>query len=124
MKKTLVWILLLSMLTLSSCSLSLDDFIKIDQKENEESTNVDSVKMIAKINAIGERIEVDVLESEYTSGLHWVIYQDTTPVYTEGGEKLSIKSLKPGDTVEILYNGQVMMSYPPQIVARRITKIS
>ncbi len=28
--------------------------------------------------------------------------------------------LKPGDTVDITYNGQVMLSYPPQVVALKI----
>ncbi len=77
------------------------------------------VKMTATVTAIGDRIEVEVLESEYTSGPHWVITSDST-VYERDGRKIGRKDISVGDTVEIYYNGQVMLSFPPQIVAHRI----
>ena len=80
------------------------------------------VRMRAEITAIGEKIEVEVLESEYTSGPHWVIVGDKTAVEDKDGKRLDLSSLSVGDTVEIFYNGQVMLSYPPQIVALRIVK--
>lgn len=83
----------------------------------------DKVKMTAIIDNIGEHIEVTVLESEYTSGVHWVITAEQTQYLNSDGSRISRSELRVGDKVEILYSGQVMLSYPPQIVAAKITKI-
>ena len=77
------------------------------------------VKMTAKVTAIGDRIEVEVIESEYTAGPHWVITTNET-VFEKNGRKIKREGISIGDTVEIYYNGQVMLSFPPQIVAHRI----
>ena len=77
--------------------------------------------MKATVKSVGEKIEVDVIEAEYTSGVHWVITGEETEYRGKNGEELTRADVHPGATVEILYNGQVMMSYPPQIVARCIT---
>ena len=86
------------------------------RRENE------GVVMLARISAVGEKIEVEVLESEYTSGPHWIITHEKTVYESSRGKKLDREDIKVGDTVEIYYNGQVMLSYPPQIVAHRIIK--
>lgn len=78
------------------------------------------VSMVASIDAIGERLEVTVLESPYTSGVHWVIVPEAAQLLDRDGRPITRADLRVGDTVEILYSGQVMMSYPPQIVAVRI----
>lgn len=80
------------------------------------------VRMRAEIINIGDRIEVEVLESEYTSGPHWVIVSNKTVIEDKDGKRLGLSSLSVGEVVEIFYNGQVMLSYPPQIVALRIVK--
>ena len=80
----------------------------------------DGVSMVAVVDAVGERIEVTVTESEYTSGVHWVITSDETAFFNKNGEKIEKSDVKVGDKVEIIYSGQVMMSYPPQIVARSV----
>lgn len=79
----------------------------------------DSVKMVARVTALGEKIEVEVLESEYTTGSYRVITGEDT-VYEGREGKIQRGDISVGDTVEIYYNGQVMLSYPPQIVAHRI----
>lgn len=79
----------------------------------------DSVSMTAKITNLGEKLEVEVIESPYTFGVHWVI-TDSAEVFNKNGEKITVTELHVGDTVEILYSGQVMLSYPPQIVAAKI----
>lgn len=82
-------------------------------------------KMVAKIVAIGEKIEVNVIEDEYgASGIYWVNFSDATRFETDNGDRISIEDLEVGDKIAIIYNGQVMMSYPPQIVAKEITKLS
>ena len=83
-----------------------------------------SVTMTAVIDNISDRIEVTVLESEYTFGVHWVITSSDTEFIGKNGEKITRDDLSVGDKVEIAYSGQVMMSYPPQIVGRKITVIS
>ena len=84
-----------------------------------DRSNDDGVKMTATVTAIDDRIEVEVLESEYTAGPHWVITTEET-VFEKNGRKITRDGISVGDTVEIYYNGQVMLSFPPQIVAHRI----
>ena len=81
--------------------------------------------MIAEILAIGDKIEVEVIEGEYgASGIYWVNFNEKTPIVSKNGGALALADLSVGDQVEITYNGQVMMSYPPQIVARKIVKLA
>ena len=82
----------------------------------------ENVKMIAEVVAMGDKIEVDVLSSEYTSGVHLVITHDATQYFDKWGTKISREDLKKGDKIEIEYSGQVMLSYPPQIVATTISQ--
>ncbi len=87
----------------------------------EEEQNMEGVKMTAVIKSIGDKIEVEVIEGEYeASGIYWVNVSFDT-VYTNANNvRLSLSDLNVGDVVEITYGGQVMMSYPPQIVAVKI----
>ncbi len=120
-------ILLLS--TLVSCgALKSDDRNSTPTPDNEQKggaemhNNINErVSMRAVIRAIDERLEVEVTLSEYTSGIHWVIIHDSTAYYAADGSAITRADLQVGDEVEIYYNGQVMLSYPPQIVAHRIT---
>lgn len=110
MKKILILFLVfvLSLSILTSC--------------NEEAPNGGGeVMMIARIEAIGDKIEVMVTESEYSFGTHLVITSETTQYIGKQGNKISRSDLSVGQTVEIIYSGQIMLSYPPQIVAKRIT---
>lgn len=110
MKKRLIVLLLaLALLCLSSCN------------GNGGGDVQPTFKMKATVQSVGEKIQVDVVQAEYTSGVHWVITGEETEYRSKSGETLTRADIHPGATVEILYNGQVMMSYPPQIVATRIT---
>ncbi len=126
MKKIMINILLLlSILTLASCHAGQggSDGAQGDRGGSHIADGEigSSVSMLAKIDKLGEKLEVSVLESEYTFGTHWVITPDATKYYGKDGSPISRDDLKVGDTVEILYSGQVMMSLPPQIVAARIS---
>lgn len=81
--------------------------------------NLNRFEMIAQVQNIGEKIEVNVIESQYTNGIHLVITSSTTKISNSSG-LLNKEGLNNGDVVKIVYNGQVMMSYPPQIVALEI----
>ena len=95
--------------------LSLDIGVQVSLKDENQAT------MVAKILSIGEKIEVEVIEGEYgASGIYWVITGEETVYEFEDGRGISANSLKAGDRIEITYSGQVMMSYPPQIVAKKI----
>ena len=101
--------LLLSLLCLCSCS-----------KSNKEEAL--TVRMLARLTALGSKAEVEVIEGEYgASGIFHVIISDTTEIRARDGSVISRDDLAIGDTLEITYGGQMMMSYPPQIVATRIT---
>ena len=101
--------------TIISCSLLLSLASCNAQSEPEYS-----FKMKAVIKEITNKIEVEVLEAEYAEGIYMLVYSDETVVLDKSGSSIKISDLKVGDTVEVAYNGQVMMSYPPQIAARRI----
>jgi hypothetical protein len=93
-----------------------------EKGENEEPMS-DGFKMTALVTALGEKIEVNVTESEYATGPFWIITSSNTAFLDKNGEKISKSDIKVGDAVEIVYNGQMMMSLPPQVVAREIRKI-
>ena len=107
-----IMILLLSLSALTACGG--------DEQENDLPTG-DGVVMTAVITEVESRLQVEVTESEYAFGPYIVIIGEQTSFFGKSGESISRDALKVGDTVEIVYNGQVMMSYPPQIVARQIT---
>ncbi len=83
----------------------------------------EGVKMTARVTAVGERIEVEVIESEYTSGPYFIITNSDTEYLGKDGGKILRAAIRVGDTVEITYSGQVMLSYPPQVVAYSIKKV-
>lgn len=105
-------LLVLSLSMLSSC---------IPGENSEGGNSGPTFVLKATVNALGDKIEVDVFEGEYASGLYWVITSDATEFLDKDGNRIAKDDIKVGDTVEIVYNGQVMMSYPAQIVARKIT---
>ena len=135
MKKILTAILLFALtFSLASCSAVEGIFGKNndDEPNNDHDDNLNNdhddgtkpgsdFKMIAKVTEVSDKIAVDVIESEYTSGIHWVNTAKATEYFDKNGNAISRSDIKVGDTVEILYSGQVMMSYPPQIVAAQIT---
>ena len=79
-----------------------------------------SVVMEATVTALGERILVEVTKSEYTSGPHLVIINERTVIKNANGNRINASDIRMGDCLTIVYSGQVMLSYPPQIVALSI----
>lgn len=94
-------------------------------EENDGQQDVgdgDGVLMLADITEISDVITVEVVESEYTFGIHWVLTSENTKIVDSDGTPIRRADLKVGDRVEIVYSGQVMMSYPPKINALKITR--
>ena len=101
------------------CSCGVLDFTKLPSDKEEDDTQ--GVRMTAEIIAISDRLEVEVISGEYgASGIYWVITSDDTPCFDSEGNTIKFSDLEVGDKIEIIYGGQVMMSYPPQIVAKKI----
>ena len=103
-------ILLLALTALTACGTN----------DGANPKPVEGVKMTAKVTEVTDRLGVEVLESEYAFGPYLVHMGEKVKIYGKNGETISLSDIKVGDTVEIIYSGQVMMSYPPQIVALRI----
>lgn len=66
-------------------------------------------------------IEIRITEAQYASGIYRVLIDKTTGIYNKNGESISKASIQLGDNVTVTYNGQVMRSMPPQVVAIRIS---
>ena len=78
--------------------------------------------MLATVESIEEPFSVNVIEAEYAEGIYWLVTDKSTVYLDSDGSTIDKSHLAPGDTVEITYNGQVMLSYPAQIFAIRIQK--
>ena len=122
MKKLILLLLTVSLIPfMFSCKK--DNTQKETENENEsESENMQSPTFVmrAVVTLVGEHIEVEVIESDYAFGVYWVLTSDSTEYTGKDGKKIKRTDINPGDTIEITYGGQVMMSYPPQISARAI----
>ena len=114
MKKIGLLALLLILPMLFACG-------ETEKGENEEPMS-DGFRMTAVVTAIGEKIEVNVTESEYATGPFWIITSSETVFLDKNEDKISKDDVKAGDSILIIYNGQMMMSYPPQVVAQKIVK--
>lgn len=86
-------------------------------KTGESEQPDDKFKLLAMVKNLGEKLEVEVIESEYAFGEYWVITPSDIKYTDKDGNEISREDLTVGDKIEITYRGQVMMSYPPQIVA-------
>ena len=76
--------------------------------------------LIGRVKEVGEKLLIEIEESEYMSGDVLVIYGENTKITDADGGALSLGAIKVGGKVEVRYNGQVMMSYPAQVAALRI----
>ena len=116
MKKIiLIASILLILALLVSCDTTNGEQSMIDDGTQE------SVKMTAVVKAIGYSIEVEVIEGDYgAAGIYWVNFSSDTTFVDANNQTVSSSDLNVGDTIEITYSGQVALSYPPQIFAKRI----
>jgi hypothetical protein len=113
-----------SIMNLMIIALALSVLCSCENFDTGGGDKIDGTRMSAEILAIGEKIEVQVIEGDYeVSGIYWVIISPDTKYFGADGKGASLADFTVGDKIEIVYGGQVMMSYPPQIVAKKITKI-
>ncbi len=95
-----------------------DDEILSDDATNENNPKFILKAIVKKVE--NDRIEAEVIESDYAFGIYWILTGSTTVYYNQNGSVVTRQSIKVGDTVEITYSGQTMLSYPPQVVAYQI----
>ena len=111
-KKIYCLLLLLCALLLAACNGGGEE--EVMQKAD--------YTMIATITEMGEKIAVNVTEAEYAEGPFLIITGEGTVYVDQNGAPIKRTDLRIGDEIEIFYGGQVMMSYPPQVVAARIVR--
>ena len=117
LKRTVFFALLLLLaLALAGCGGSGDT----GGKEMDEA---ERFTLRATLLQVGERLEAEVIESDYAFGVYWVLTGEGTAYTDENGSAIARADLQPGDLIEITYGGQVMMSYPPQIVAQAVQRL-
>ncbi len=100
----------------ASCN---DDNNQAQTNENPDAQGKFTLTGI--VLGVTDRIEIEVTNSDYAYGVYWVLVSNNTEIFDAYGNKISLTGIKTGDSVEIVYGGQVMMSYPPQIVAHKVT---
>ena len=115
--RTLVSLLALTLLLAGVCACKAEE-------SGDARFPEDGFFMTARVIAISDRVEVEVIESEYISGLVWVNTNGETLVLDEEGQKIEVSDLAADDVIKIAYSGQVMMSYPAQIVGLAIQKVN
>lgn len=118
MKKIALIVLFILVLTLFvSCYLTE----AVTKTLTEEEQNLEGVKMTAIVKSISDKIEVEVIEGEYgASGIYMVNFSSDTVFTDSDNVQLTVSDVEVGDVIEITYSGQVMLSYPPQIVALKV----
>lgn len=65
-------------------------------------------------------IEMEIADSEIAFGTYWVLVNDNTPFYNRDGVSIERADINVGDIIEVVFSGQVMNSFPPQIAAKRV----
>ena len=63
---------------------------------------------------------INVTGSDYAFGPYRVLVSSETNVVDFDGNKISADEIKIGDIITVVYSGQIMMSYPPQIAAKTV----
>ena len=94
-------------------------------KEPDKDKGVDNMNdfvLKGVVKGYNTHLEIEVIESDYAFGIYWVIVPNSTPILDKNGDNIQLSSLKEGDIIKVTYNGQTMMSYPPQIVALKISR--
>ena len=70
--------------------------------------------------AINDKLEIEVIESDYAFGIYHVIVPNNIPITSASGSAITLDDIELSNTVLVKYSGQTMLSYPPQIVAYSI----
>ncbi len=111
----LILFIILLLWTVTSCE---NPFTDDSQSENQPPNN--SAIITGTVTNVNSRIEMIADETEITSGPYSVIINENTDFYFADGSAANFADVESGQKVEITFNGQVMLSYPAQIVAHKV----
>ncbi len=90
---------------------------------SENSLPTAEFYMSGTILSVGEEIGFFAKESPYAEG-EYILVVDKNTLYMDAlGEKIERCEIIPGDNVKVIYSGQVMLSLPPRVYARRVIKL-
>ena len=75
-----------------------------------------------KVTNLGDKtaLEIEIVDSTIAFGPYRVLIGDSTTFYGVNGEEIDRETIELDDIIEVVFSGQVMMSYPPQIAAKRV----
>lgn len=104
-----------------STDTDLSDSSKNAKNDTQGEEKMNNFVLKGIVKGRGTHLEIEVIESDYAFGIYWVIVPNSISILDASGNEISLDSIKNGDIVNITYNGQTMLSYPPQIVALAIS---
>ena len=126
-KKLLALALAVITLFLAGCNNKNDDMDNTNKENNSTSdTKIElqngEVIFKARVTSVenSDFIEGEIVDSDVAFGIYWVLVSDLTEFYDINGNSISRSDINVGDTIQIVFGGQVMNSFPPKISARRI----
>lgn len=119
-KKILALAILALMLFAVGCQPTNDN----DSVEEKNDKDEFFFRAVVRSNEYTGYFLAEVIDSEVAFGEYRVNVGSNTTILGKNGESLTQKDLKPGDIIEIIFPGQVMMSIPPQISATRIEVVN
>ena len=75
-----------------------------------------------RVTKLGDKreMEMEIVDSTIAFGPYRVLIGDSTTFYGASGEEIDRETIELDDIIEVVFSGQVMMSYPPQIAAKRV----
>ncbi len=93
-----------------------------DGKGVEEKNENDEFVFKGRVTSVSNpyHIEMEIIDSEIAFGIYWVNVGSQTEYIGSDSVPINREDIKVGDTIEVVFSGQVMMSYPPQISAQKI----
>ena len=112
---------LLSSILILALAVMLVSCTQTDGADGKSGGDNEEFYLIGEVTNVGAHIEVNVIEGEHAYGIYWVLISSQTEVFDKDGNEISVQNIKIGDKVRVVYGGQVMMSYPPQISAIKVT---
>lgn len=75
-----------------------------------------------KVTNLGDKtaLEMEIVDSTIAFGTYRVLIGNSTTFHGVNGEEITREDIQLDNVIEVVFSGQVMMSYPPQIAAKRV----
>ena len=135
MKINRIIALILAFIMLMAVGCQKNDETRVPEKgENEPNAENGGIKNSSikleegevvyrgRVTKLGDKreMEMEIVDSTIAFGPYRVLIGDSTTFYGASGEEIDRETIELDDIIEVVFSGQVMMSYPPQIAAKRV----